>query len=171
MRERFNAGDWNVLANHVSGQPIAGGYVSTFNAAAREARVLTGRNPQTGQPDPDAGSTTVWAGTVVYLILLEQIGKSLRPKGARGKLQGESAIEKAVRQFAPGRTMKRERQVIYALRNAFAHEFGLFNDGNGLPRYRVAFMLDNQPAPHMIKWPRSAGAVTIAKSAAACRPT
>jgi hypothetical protein len=158
----FGGRDWIILADHVAPfDPIDPNYVSTFNAAVREARSLSARDPDTGMPD--GGSTsTLWAAAIVYLILLEQVGKSLRPLGGRRatwkpagarKPRREPDLEKAIRQFAPSAATKSERQVLYALRCAFAHDFGLFNV-RGVPPYRRVFRLDDAPGGPLVSWPR-----------------
>ena len=148
---------WTALADHVAPYPSeATGYTSTFLAALTDARALTGRDPVSGDrtgTDPVA----LWAGSVVYLVLLEQIGKSLRPQGARKRVKGERKLEKALRQFASrGGGQKKERQVLYALRCAFAHEYGLMNFGFSNHRLHArVFVLDDDPSTQtLVKWPR-----------------
>lgn len=139
-----------MLADHVAPFRADAGYVSTFNAAVREARLVTGRGPRSGKLGPQ-DTATLWSGTVIYLILLEQIGKSLRPAGGRAVNRTEQPLEKAVRQFGPRAVTLRQRQVLYALRCAFAHEFGLFNKGRG-PYLRV-FRLDDSRSGPLVRWP------------------
>jgi len=88
------------------------------------------------------------------LILLEQIGKSLRPSGRRAKLKKEKPLETALRHFAGSSTTVQQRKVLYALRCAFAHEYGLFNRGYDREKvYRRVFRLDDNPLAPLIKWP------------------
>lgn len=130
MARSFTAQDWRVLAEHAAGYSYdptqTSVYQSTFNAAVGEARLLTRRDPKTGRRTGDK-PTTLWAGPLVYIVLLEQVGKTFRPTRSRS-VKGESDVERALRLFAP-RTTKRQREAVYGLRNACAHEFGLFNDG------------------------------------------
>jgi hypothetical protein len=153
----FTGHEWQALAEHVAPYRIdpeaPDPYVSTFNAAVREARYVCGRDVDTGQR-LDGRPVAIWAGTLVYLVLLEQIGNTLRPVSGRDlpKQVRESAAARALRQFAP-HTTKPQREVIYALRNAFAHEFGLFNDGRD-GRYRHVFTLDDEPGGPLVRWPR-----------------
>lgn len=142
---------WTVLADHVAPYRDETGPVSTFVLALREARSCLGRDVDSGRP----GSGTpihLWAGSVVYLVLLEQIGKSLRPKGSRD-VQGEWELERAIRQFAPNRTTPYQRNTLYALRCAFAHEFGLFNIRRNRPSYQHLFRLDDDPTCSLVKRP------------------
>lgn len=112
------------------------GRISTFNLALSDARKLMGRDTTTGRPDPAVQTPfSSWGGIVLYLVLLEQIGKSLRPLHGR-PAKSEKPLETAIRQFAPGATTKKDRQALYGLRCAFAHEFGLVNDRKG-PYQRV----------------------------------
>jgi hypothetical protein len=134
--------DLAALARHVaSAEPDESGRMSTFNLALRDARQLVGRDVNTGRPTTsDEGPVSLWGGSIIYLVLLEQIGKSLRPVGGRPlRTRKERALETAIRQFAPKATSETERQVLYALRCAFAHEFGLMNHGK--PPYRRVFRL------------------------------
>jgi hypothetical protein len=151
----MTAGERQVLLAHVSPlRFVEGGppsYVSTFNAALRDARVVSGRDVDSGI-FLGAKPTSLWAGTLVYLVLLEQIGNTLRPAFGRDA-QRESAAERALRQFAPN-TTPRQREVVYALRNAFAHEFGLYNDGRKDGRYRFALTLDDVQHSPLVRWPR-----------------
>ncbi len=158
MATRFTGHDWTILADHVAPYPVEPGYVSTFNAAVREARTLTRRDLGTGRLTHDQ-TPTLWAGVLVYLALLEQVGNSLRPWGGRSIVRQkgqpkEYAVEKALRQFGPPTITRRHRRLIYALRCAFAHEFGLYNPNKTSPEHCIAFQLDDEPGGPLVKWPR-----------------
>lgn len=154
MSVAFNGMDWVRLADHVAAfDPSKPGYVSTFTAAVREARTLTARDLGTGVLDPTRNPTALWAGSTVYLILLEQIGKSLRPKGGR-KVKGEFELEKAIRQFVPSAATQKQRKVLYALRCAWVHEFGLFNTNKRNTAYQHCFWLNGDASAPLVKWPR-----------------
>ncbi|MHB1535291.1 MAG: hypothetical protein ACYC1D_11930 [Acidimicrobiales bacterium] len=153
MSATFNGMDWVRLADHVTPfDPTKLGHVSTFTAAVREARSLTARDLGFGMLDPTRAPTALWAGSTVYLILLEQIGKSLRPKGGR-KAKGEFELEKAIRQFAPRVATGRQRKVLYALRCAWVHEFGLFNVNGRNTAYQHCFGLDDDASAPLVRWP------------------
>src|SRR5260221_268835 len=111
MRKSFTASEWQALADHVSPLPFDADrpseFVSTFNAALCDARVVCGRDAGTGML-LSATPSALWAGTLVYFALLDQIGDTLRPAIGRD-IKRESSIERALRQFAPG-TTKRQRQ-------------------------------------------------------------
>lgn len=140
-------GSLTLLAEHVAPLKLGTSYVSTFSTALRDARVVSGRDEETGA-ELNKPVVARFAGVVVYFVLLEQIGKSLRPEGARRRLARETELERAVRQSAPNKASKRERQVLYALRCAFAHEYGLLNKGRpaGSRTYCTVFRLDDDPA-------------------------
>jgi hypothetical protein len=125
--------------------------VSTFVLALREARSCLGRDIDSGRSSSGT-PTHLWAGSVVYLVLLEQIGESLRPKGSRD-VNREKKLERAIRQFTPGRTTPYQRNALYALRCAFAHEFGLFNINHSSQSYQHVFRLDDDPTCPIVKRP------------------
>lgn len=154
MPRSFTARDWLALADHIAPYPIdpdqPSDFVSTFNAALRDARVVCGRDANTGTL-LDLTPTALWAGTLVYFALLDQIGGTLRPARSRD-IKGEPSIERALRQFAPV-TTKRQRQALYALRNAFAHEFGLININRRRPEYTFTFSVDDDVGAPLLRWP------------------
>jgi hypothetical protein len=154
MRNTFSGQDWLALADHVAPYRIDSErpteFVSTFNAALRDARVVCGRDADRGMLLATT-PTALWAGTLVYFALLDQIGHTLRPVSGR-TVKGESSIERVLREFAPT-TTKRQREAIYALRNAFAHEFGLVNINRRKPQYTHAFAVDDTVGQPLIRWP------------------
>jgi hypothetical protein len=149
---------WAPLADHVAPwKAEESGYVSTFNAALRDARCLVGRDIDSGERIEKNLPLALLAGTVVYLVLLEQIGKSLSPKSGRD-IKGESEIERAIRQFSPKGATKLERQVLYALRCAIAHDYGLMNwTGSKNAKKQAAltrlFALDDRPGTSLFRRP------------------
>jgi hypothetical protein len=166
---RFTPEDRALLLDHVGAYPppIDESYHSTFNAGVGEARALTGRDA-TGALTGE-GTRTLWGGTLIYLALLEQIGHSLRPLRGR-TIRKEPTIEKAIRQFAPRAATQRQRQVLYALRCAFAHEFGLFNDKAKVP-YRRAFRVDDTPGGPLVIPPRRTWSGKLADLTSATQTT
>ena len=151
---KLTSREWQALADHVApyphdpDQPSA--FVSTLNAALRDARVTCGRDADSGKSLSEKPKA-LWAGTLVYFALLDQIGDTLRPALGRD-IRGEASIERALRQFGPGTTL-RQRQALYALRNAFAHEFGLVNVNTRRPEYTFVFAVDDDPSAPLIRWP------------------
>lgn len=101
---------------------------SCFRAAVRDARQLTGRNVETGALRRRLKrGLAVWPGTLVYLVLLDQVGQVLAP--TRREPTREPFMD-ALADFAPALS-ERDRHMLYALRCAFAHEFALANEGGG----------------------------------------
>ncbi len=89
-------------------------------------------------------------GTLVYFALLDPIGDTLRPTGGRD-VKAESSIERALRQFAP-RTTVLQRRALYALRNAFAHEFRLVNINRRRPEYTFTFAVNDDVTAPLVRW-------------------
>jgi hypothetical protein len=167
VTKTWRAIDYAILADHVGGPVPKTGPISTFKLALIEARTLTGRDLTTGAAT-NGGTSTLWAGTAVYFILLEQIGRSLRPKTGRAltNKRKEYEIEQAVRQFLPRKTSERQRNAVYALRCAFAHRYALINL-NYKPEYQHVFRLTDDAAEPLIGWPRTPwnGKIRDAKAA------
>lgn len=157
--------------------------VSCFRAALREARTLTQRDPDTGKVEVvDCECCnhppTDWAGALMYLVLLEQIGKVLRPPNRRARpkrragrtVAKEQDITRALRYFGPDLTTPPERDVLVALRNGFAHDFGLTHTMGPSSRWHK-FVLIASPTAPLVKFParrwnrrydeRSAGGPTV----------
>jgi hypothetical protein len=135
-------------------------FISSFRAAIREARTLTGRDEETGVPKRQAGERvppTDGSGALVYLIVLELIGSTLRPQGRRawrhdGRLRKtqEPKVARALRYFAPAMTPQ-QRGAMVALRNSFAHNFGLTNRRPADRQHR--FWLVDSAGDPLIKFP------------------
>jgi len=100
---------------------------TSFTAALRDARGITKRNPDNGKPDPSVnyGHVGSWLGALGYLILLDHIGICFKRKSGEELPPKTSSVVKALTYFSP--LEHREIQAIYALRCAFAHEYGLSN--------------------------------------------
>jgi len=125
-------------------------FVSSFRAAVREARTLTGRDEMTGAAKSQAGKRvppTDWSGALVYLIVLELIGSTLRPEGRRAwrhdgrpRRAQEPKVARALRYFATPAMTSQQRGAMVALRNSFAHNFGLTNRGPADRRHRFVLV-------------------------------
>jgi hypothetical protein len=100
---------------------------SCLTAALREARIITGRNSKTGLVDPEnkCGYKGNWMGAMGYITFLDQIGKSLKPTYCERIENKKSDIIKALTYFT--NLPKEEIEALYALRNAFFHDFSLYN--------------------------------------------
>ena len=127
---------------------------SCLTAGLNEARYLTARDTNTGKDDPQNkhGHRNRWTGAMCYMTVLDQIGSCYRPKNktaitdscclskkANKKLRA-SAIEKALRYFTD--LGEREICALYALRNAFFHDFALVNNNNDRPCLQHVFLVD-----------------------------
>lgn len=100
-------------------------YRSSFHALLIEARWATGRDEQTGALiAPKRGRRLI--GTTAYLMLLDQIGSSFEPLTPRQLSVGNNSFLRALAHFSAIHD-EQERKALYALRNAFAHDYSLFN--------------------------------------------
>jgi hypothetical protein len=112
-------------------EPNATG-MTCIGAAAREARILVGRNPESGcVMEPEHQKT--WAGALVYFVLLEQLGSCFKPSGSAVPTQ--SALKNALIWFAD--VTGSDAAVVYNLRNRFAHDYSLDSPKPGRARYIV----------------------------------
>lgn len=107
-------------------------YFSGFRGGLRDTRQATGRNLDTGEKKV-VGNHGCWLGAIGYLVLLDQIGTTLKPKGA-ARATGNT-INIALTYFTS--LNKAERCALYALRCAFAHDFSLVNIPPAKARDRV----------------------------------
>lgn len=124
---------------------------SSFAAALRDARTVTGRDLDTGRiGDPNMSGS--WLGSLGYMVLLDQIGKSFRPVGSPVSREPRAFI-RALHYFSQ---IEDDRQIdaLYALRCAFAHDFSLSNVGEprfthhfrvGANHYHSLVVLPSQP--------------------------
>jgi hypothetical protein len=125
---------------------------SCLTAALREARNITGREISTGEPilsnqNRQLGS---WAGAMCYLTILDQIGKCYRPN-TKPFIRNCSAIIKALINFTS--LLEAETNAIYALRNAFFHDFSLYNRNSVDPKMQHCFTVDNHPTNSVVVLP------------------
>jgi hypothetical protein len=111
-------------------QPTPVAVVSCFWAALRDARNTTGRDEETGAVTSE-GNTGTWLGAVGYLALLDQIGSAVTMRRTTRRLRGEPDIVRALREFSPSHLTRRDLDALYALRCSLAHDFSLFNEGQG----------------------------------------
>ena len=112
-------------------------HTSTFRAALRDARQLAGRNLDTGVTESEP--VAVWPYAHVYLILMDQVGKVIRPaSSARRKTSRD--LRTALKEWDSGLDEK-DRDMLYALRNAFGHEFAMANENAKNPSLQHRFQL------------------------------
>lgn len=97
---------------------------SSFFLAAGDARVASGRDPKTGavvNPDPP----TKWLGAIGYMAMFDLLGTAVtRPSVP--STEG-NAFRRTLEVFSA--VPAQERATLYALRNAFAHDYSLINQG------------------------------------------
>lgn len=99
---------------------------SSLTAALRDARQATGRDVNSGENKNKENnpSASNWLGATCYLIILEQLGKCYKGRNDPDQ-SGLSPIQKCLRnhtQLTPDQC-----DAIYALRNAFAHDYSISN--------------------------------------------
>jgi len=125
---------------------------SCLTAAIREARHITGRNKSTGLPDPKnkCGYLGHWSGAMCYITILDQIGKCYRPK-SKPKIAERNSIKRALLYFSS--LSEDEISAIYALRNAFFHNFSLSNKNEKNPKLQHIFVVDSHPTNKIVKLP------------------
>lgn len=135
---------------HFRGGDAPPGWVmrSSLMALGQHAREETGRSLLTGEleEEPKSGS---WLGATAYLILLDQIGKSLKPLDAPNPA-GPSPVERALQMWSD--VNRQEQYVMSALRNALAHDFALSNLNKNNPAYQHRFTLDRHPS-RLVEFP------------------
>jgi hypothetical protein len=152
MSTRFMPEEKALLMHLLFHPPIQGIHIfSGFAAALRDARKVTGRNINTGDKLSGVlhGS---WLGALGYMTLLDQIGKCFKPK-SKPVISDGSAIFKALRYFT--NLSEDEINAIYALRNAFAHDFSLYNrHPGGNQNFTHRFMVITGTNGPLVKLPK-----------------
>lgn len=124
------------IAMHLIGSGTAGPIVikSGLRAGLEDARSSTGRFPATGAKIIGASHGS-WLGAVGYMIVLDQIGSCFKPESIP-PVSGNT-IEKALSYFS--NLNQAERNALYALRCAFAHDYSLYNVNSKKPEYTHQF--------------------------------
>jgi hypothetical protein len=95
--------------------------MTCIGAAAREARTLVGRDATSGELR-DRSVASTWAGALVYLVLLEQLGSCFSPGRAGPPTRG-GGIRDALEWFADVSTD--DALAVKTLRDRFAHDYSL----------------------------------------------
>jgi hypothetical protein len=99
---------------------------SSLILGLRDARLITNRDVETGKVSFKTNAPLMpdnWAGTIVYLIILELIGTCFKPKHSPNST--DNAIYCALRYFSS--LSDNEARAIESLRHSFAHNYGLIN--------------------------------------------
>src|SRR4029077_1830063 len=92
---------------------------STLLAALRDARRLTGRNPETGDLKTPANAGN-WLGALGYFVVLDQIGKIFTDGNP-------NEVVSALRRFSRPSLSSHQLDSLYALRCALSHNYSLVN--------------------------------------------
>ena len=96
---------------------------SSLEAALQHCRIVTHRDDNGEVRDGCASGD--WLGAVGYLMLLDQIGSSVRSKKPHGIPYGQSGFLMALADFTD--LSENDSLGLYALRNSLAHNFSLVN--------------------------------------------
>lgn len=125
---------------------------SCLTSALRESRAWTNRNRETGFPNDfgTCGYLGHWLGAMGYLTILDQIGKTYQPKTYTGdEPEYKNSIKNALKFFADGLDGK-DKKALVALRNAFFHDFSLFNIDEKDNKNHFCFNVTNHPTQQLI---------------------
>lgn len=142
------------LANYLAPPRTEAGVMvtSALQAVLRDARGVTGRDPDTGTLREVRHAAT-WLGATGYLIALDQLGKAVKPAGVAPP---ERPFFKAcLENFAPDLGADDVR-ALYSLRNSFAHDFSLASQRQGLdegPDHRHRFFALDTVGPLVVHPP------------------
>jgi hypothetical protein len=100
---------------------------STLELALRDARGAALRDPADGTPQHPDHSTS-WLGTIGYLVLLDQLGETLRPSAEPPDRYERKypTVRRCLERFAP-ELSEPDTAALYGLRCALAHDYGLWN--------------------------------------------
>lgn len=95
---------------------------SSLEALLRDTRSVVGRDPLTGEL-MDSDHSRTWLGALGYLALIDQLASALQvPSAGHGARPFESLL------IWDGCVDHDEAAALYALRCAFAHNYGLLNE-------------------------------------------
>lgn len=147
----------NAIKNHLylNSETDTNGRVteSSLVHALRNIRLITDRNQDTGIPDPPDGYLGNWIGAIGYITILDQIGKCYRPKTKEKITTNISPIQKTLFYFSE--LENEEIWAIYALRNAFHHDFSLLNLDKPQMRQKYIhhFHVNAHPTNPIVKLP------------------
>jgi hypothetical protein len=136
-----------------AGRPgdFGGEHWSSFTAALRDARNVSGRAEATGEVTSEPGARA-WIGAVAWLCFFDQIGTAVervdsdrsrieraRLAPLRGRVSG-GPFRRALLQFG-GDLRPGDDATLYALRCSLAHNYSLVNPSPSNPDLRRHFVL------------------------------
>lgn len=121
---------------------------SGFTHALMEARRVTGRDANSGAK-VDRTLHGSWIGAVGYFALLDQISDCFKPK--RVPLSNLKGLRRALAHFTS--LSPPERDALYALRCAFAHDYSLYNIKRNDPSLTHNFQVTQGPSGSVVSLP------------------
>jgi hypothetical protein len=141
-------------------------YLSGFIVLLQDSRHDGGRDVQTGEIINEE-RTGHWLSAIGYLILLDQIGKSFKPRTVP-KAAYRNSVQWCLSHWSPEITGD-DSAAIYALRNALLHDYSLFNENREKPEYQHIFSLDRMTGQGVVRLPRTRWNGDFADTARYCR--
>jgi hypothetical protein len=126
-------------------------YKSSFVALLQDIRGAAERDGDTGQVLAGRRSQS-WLAATSYLMLLDQVGTGFKLQGK--PVAGTNSFLHALDHFTT-LTNVAEREALYALRNAFAHDYALFNVNRNNPLRTHAFELDANAVDPLVVLPQN----------------
>lgn len=139
--------------NHIANLDDNTVVFSSLTAALRDARELTGRDINNGEDlMPSNLKRGSWPGIICYLIILDQIGKCYKPLNKRS-YKDLSPIQRTLKWFTNLSNDKID--VVYALRNALAHDYTISNLNRSKPNLQHHFTLVDFRETQLITLPRT----------------
>lgn len=125
-------------------------YTSTLRAALKDARVVTGRDLNTGLVttfDPRFQDPGRWLGAVGYFIVLDQIGVAYEdPSVTANPFRNE--LQRPLHFFAHPPLSKEDIYALYALRNSFAHDYSVVKTARKSPFF--LFEVSQSPSAPLV---------------------
>ena len=116
---------------------------STLLASLRDARRLTGRNPETGYLESPANAGN-WLGALGYFVVLDQIGKVFTDGHP-------NEVVSALRRFSSPPLSSHQLDSLYALRCALSHNYSLVNKERSKKQYWRKFRLSDTATEPLVR--------------------
>lgn len=121
---------------------------SGFSAALGDARAATKRDARGNKlPNGKYGS---WIGALGYMALLDQIGSCFKPRNVI--TVKDNTIKKALGYFTT--LEEAEKNALYSLRCAFAHDFSLCNIRDNKPELTHFFLVCEGSKGNVVTLPK-----------------
>jgi hypothetical protein len=122
---------------------------SSFWAALLDAREATGRDLDNGAVVDGQDRSKYWLGAIGYLCFIDEVGSAVCPAGRRPPRE-QNGVLAALGAWTD--LPEREREAIWALRCALAHDYSLVNTNprRGGAQLDHRFQLHDQPGPLVV---------------------